>query len=138
GHDGAGGAGRRVVRRRARQRAPLRGRSRGFSRRTPGVVGTPGAGLPEAGRRGQPRGGGGGEGAVTVWPRPAFRRDGIEVIALLGAAGTGKSHRALLVARSMDIPAVIDDGLLIEGGKIRAGRSAKEAKTRIEAVRLAI
>lgn len=62
----------------------------------------------------------------------------LEVFALVGPAGTGKSHRALLVAREHGIPAVIDDGLLIEGGKIRAGSSAKTGRTRLEAVRLAI
>lgn len=68
-----------------------------------------------------------------VW-EPASAR----VIGLVGPAGTGKSHRALFVAESEDVSAVIDDGLLIAGGKIRAGRSAKLGRTRLDAVRLAI
>lgn len=62
----------------------------------------------------------------------------VRVIGLVGPAGTGKSHRALFVAEAEGASAVIDDGLLIEGGKIRAGRSAKLGRTRLDAVRLAI
>lgn len=62
----------------------------------------------------------------------------MEVIALVGPSGTGKSHRALLVAHEHRADAIIDDGLLIKDGKIVAGSSAKEEKTKIMAVRRAI
>lgn len=62
----------------------------------------------------------------------------MEVIALVGPSGTGKSHRALLVAHEHKADAIIDDGLLIKDGKIVAGSSAKEEKSKIMAVRRAI
>lgn len=62
----------------------------------------------------------------------------VEVYALVGPAGTGKSHRANITAHEYDIPAIIDDGLLIEGTRIVAGTSAKGEETRIAAVRRAI
>ena len=49
----------------------------------------------------------------------------MEVIALVGPSGTGKSHRALLVAHNNQADAIIDDGLLIKDGTIIAGKSAK-------------
>ena len=62
----------------------------------------------------------------------------MDVIALVGPSGTGKSHRALLVAHKHQADAIIDDGILIKDGKIVAGKSAKKEKSRIMAVRRAI
>jgi len=62
----------------------------------------------------------------------------MEVIALVGASGTGKSHRALVVAHEHNIDTIIDDGLLINDCKIIAGRSAKSESSKIMAVRRAI
>lgn len=62
----------------------------------------------------------------------------MDVIALVGPSGTGKSHRALLVAHKHHADAIIDDGILIKDGKIVGGHSAKKEKSRIMAVRRAI
>ena len=62
----------------------------------------------------------------------------MDVIALVGPSGTGKSHRALIVAHKHHADAIIDDGILIKNGKIIAGKSAKKEKSRIMAVRRAI
>ena len=62
----------------------------------------------------------------------------MDVIALVGPSGTGKSHRALQVARNHGADAIIDDGILIKDGHIIAGQSAKTEKSRIMAVRRAI
>lgn len=62
----------------------------------------------------------------------------MDVIALVGPSGTGKSHRALQVAREHKADAIIDDGILIKDGHIIAGESAKTEKSKIMAVRRAI
>lgn len=62
----------------------------------------------------------------------------MEVIALVGRAGTGKSHRATIIAHENDVTAIIDDGLLIKDGRIVAGSSAKREATMVAAVRRAI
>ena len=62
----------------------------------------------------------------------------MDVIALVGPSGTGKSHRALLVAHEYKADAIIDDGILIKDGKIVAGQSAKREQSKIMAVRRAI
>ena len=62
----------------------------------------------------------------------------MDVIALVGPSGTGKSHRALWVARNNGADAIIDDGILIKDGKVIGGTSAKKEKHRIMAVRRAI
>jgi uncharacterized alkaline shock family protein YloU len=62
----------------------------------------------------------------------------MEVIALIGSSGTGKSHRALIVATKNQVDAIIDDGLLIKDNKIIAGYSAKREKNKIQAVKRAI
>ena len=62
----------------------------------------------------------------------------MDVIALVGPSGTGKSHRALAVAQQHHADAIIDDGILIKDGKIIAGSSAKTEKSKIMAVRRAI
>ena len=62
----------------------------------------------------------------------------MDVIALVGPSGTGKSHRALWVARNNGADAIIDDGILIKDGKVIGGTSAKKEKNRLMAVRRAI
>lgn len=62
----------------------------------------------------------------------------MEVMALVGQSGTGKSHRALIVAHEYKADAIIDDGILIQDGKIVAGHSAKREASKIMAVRRAI
>lgn len=62
----------------------------------------------------------------------------MEVVALVGSSGTGKSHRALIVAHENNIDAIIDDGLLIKDSKIIAGHSAKKEPSKIRAVKRAI
>lgn len=62
----------------------------------------------------------------------------MDVIALVGPSGTGKSHRALVIAHKHKADAIIDDGILISDGKIIAGHSAKQEVSKIMAVRRAI
>ena len=62
----------------------------------------------------------------------------MDVIALVGPSGTGKSHHALIVAHKNKADAIIDDGILIKDGKIVGGHSAKKEKSKIMAVRRAI
>ena len=62
----------------------------------------------------------------------------IQVYALVGESGTGKSFRSKLLAEEYGIHAIIDDGLLIQDDKIVAGRSAKREKTYMGAVRAAL
>ncbi|QIA28001.1 Asp23/Gls24 family envelope stress response protein [Thermaerobacter sp. PB12/4term] len=62
----------------------------------------------------------------------------MEVIALVGPSGTGKSHRAAAVAREVEADALIDDGLLIRESRIVAGVSAKREATKIGAIRRAL
>src|SRR5699024_2248021 len=59
----------------------------------------------------------------------------MEVFALSGPSGTGKSTSALAFAYEKKIPAIIDDGLLIVNGKKVAGTSAKFEKNTITAVK---
>jgi len=62
----------------------------------------------------------------------------MEIFALIGGSGTGKSHKALLIAHKYNINYIVDDGLLIRKDKILAGHSAKKDKNRIQAIRTAI
>jgi hypothetical protein len=60
------------------------------------------------------------------------------VYALVGKSGTGKSFKAGQVARRFRIDLIIDDGLLIRGQKIVAGRSAKKEKGILSAIKTAV
>ena len=62
----------------------------------------------------------------------------MEVYALIGASGTGKSHNANSVLEEYGIELMIDDGLLIKDGKKMAGTSAKAEETTVAAVKRAI
>ncbi|SKC55236.1 Asp23/Gls24 family envelope stress response protein [Maledivibacter halophilus] len=62
----------------------------------------------------------------------------MRVVALVGKSGTGKSYKALELAHYKKIDYVVDDGLLIKGSKIIAGKSAKREKTKISAVKTAL
>ena len=50
----------------------------------------------------------------------------MEVYALVGPSGTGKSYRAISFANEMGILYILDDGLLIKDNRILAGVSAKK------------
>ncbi|MBP3710592.1 MAG: hypothetical protein J6I73_09385 [Treponema sp.] len=60
------------------------------------------------------------------------------IYALVGASGTGKSYNAKFVAAQYGLRAIIDDGLLIQADKILAGHSAKNEKSFLAAVRVAL
>jgi len=62
----------------------------------------------------------------------------IDVIAFVGAAGTGKSQRASQMARQYGVDFVIDDGLIVSKGRIMAGKSAKAEKNMVRAIRRAL
>lgn len=62
----------------------------------------------------------------------------MDVVAFVGSAGSGKSHRAGIIAHQHDCEVIIDDGLLIRDGKIIAGSSAKREDNKMAAVRRAI
>lgn len=64
--------------------------------------------------------------------------EAVEVIGFVGASGTGKSYRALYVAKQNHIHYIIDDGLLINSKRVLAGQSAKREKTKIASVRRAL
>jgi hypothetical protein len=63
---------------------------------------------------------------------------GPQVYALVGRSGTGKSYKAGAIAQRFHIDLIIDDGLVIRGGAIIAGRSAKREKGIVSAVRTAL
>jgi uncharacterized alkaline shock family protein YloU len=69
----------------------------------------------------------------TVW-----KLRGRKVMALVGRSGTGKSFRSKLVADKYGIEMIIDDGLLIHGDKIIAGKSAKKEKVFLKAIKTAL
>ena len=62
----------------------------------------------------------------------------MEVYALTGPSGTGKSHRAIVLAHKLDAEIIIDDGLIIKDTQIVAGSSAKRQPTRIGAIKTAL
>ncbi|HHX23743.1 MAG: Asp23/Gls24 family envelope stress response protein [Tepidanaerobacteraceae bacterium] len=62
----------------------------------------------------------------------------MRTLALIGKSGTGKSHRAQIIAKENDASFIIDDGLLIHGSRVLAGYSAKRETTRLGAIRRAI
>ena len=62
----------------------------------------------------------------------------MEVYALVGQSGTGKSYKAIMVARDKNTEYIIDDGLLIGGTRVIAGKSAKKEDTKLAAVRRAL
>ena len=63
---------------------------------------------------------------------------GVKVFALVGKSGTGKSFRSKLIADKLGIELLIDDGLLIKGKKIIAGKSAKKEPHYLGAIKTAL
>ena len=59
-------------------------------------------------------------------------------VGFVGSSGTGKSYRATWVAAKNGIDYIIDDGLLINGGRVLAGSSAKKEPTKLASVRRAL
>lgn len=62
----------------------------------------------------------------------------MKIYALVGESGSGKSYRAMWLASKYNLKYVIDDGLLICGGRVVAGQSAKKEKTKMGSVKKAI
>lgn len=62
----------------------------------------------------------------------------MEIIGFVGASGTGKSYRSVMLAQRVQADAMIDDGLLISKNKVIAGRSGKREATRLASVRCAL
>lgn len=62
----------------------------------------------------------------------------MNVVGFIGPSGTGKSHRAVWVAKERGIDFIIDDGLLIRGTQIIAGVSAKREKTKVGSIKRAL
>ncbi|MEA4964134.1 Asp23/Gls24 family envelope stress response protein [Lutispora sp.] len=62
----------------------------------------------------------------------------MEVYALIGHSGTGKSYKAFMVAKDKNTQYIIDDGLLIGGTRVITGSSAKKEGTKLAAVRRAL
>ena len=62
----------------------------------------------------------------------------MRIVAFVGPSGTGKSHRAQMVAREKNIDYIIDDAILVSQIKVVAGTSAKKASTKIESVKRAL
>ena len=75
---------------------------------------------------------------LTVLRKLISRLFPVKVYALVGRSGTGKSFRAPALAAKYRIPLIIDDGLLIRGDKIVAGRSAKQENNFLTAVKCAV
>jgi ABC-type dipeptide/oligopeptide/nickel transport system ATPase component len=86
------------------------------------------------------------EGAlIMLTPSPIWRVLGLvgltrrpRTLALVGKSGTGKSHKAQAVAQRFGVDLIIDDGLLIRGQNILAGRSAKREKGILSAIKTAV
>jgi len=66
------------------------------------------------------------------------KRRKVQVYALVGPSGSGKSFRARLVAEKYQIDLIVDDGLLIQGARILAGKSSKREKNKLTAIKRAI
>lgn len=62
----------------------------------------------------------------------------MKVVGFVGKSGTGKSHRAVWVAKEHNIEFIIDDGLLIKDNRIIGGKSAKKEVTRIGSIKRAL
>ncbi|PIE57242.1 MAG: hypothetical protein CSA33_09415 [Desulfobulbus propionicus] len=66
------------------------------------------------------------------------RFSGVTVYALVGRSGTGKSFRARILGENLGVSYIIDDGLLIHGDIIVAGRSAKQEAGYLNAIKTAL
>jgi len=62
----------------------------------------------------------------------------MRVIAFVGPSGTGKSYRSVKVSKQYGADAIIDDGILVSGGRLLAGSSAKKQPTRLTSVKHAL
>lgn len=62
----------------------------------------------------------------------------MKLYAFVGPSGTGKSHRAQMVAKMKGTEYIIDDALFIKGNRVISGTSAKRAETKIESVKRAL
>lgn len=76
--------------------------------------------------------------AINLYHHLLWLLRGVQVFALIGRSGSGKSFRARLIAEKYKIELIIDDGLLIRDQKIIAGTSAKKEKAYLTAIKTAL
>lgn len=62
----------------------------------------------------------------------------MDVYALVGKSGTGKSHNVYGLSRMLNVDYIIDDGILIKNNSLVGGISAKSESSKIKAVKRAI
>jgi uncharacterized alkaline shock family protein YloU len=62
----------------------------------------------------------------------------LKTIGFAGPSGSGKSHRALALASDIKADLIIDDGLIVQGGRIIEGISAKNQATKVGAIKAAL
>lgn len=62
----------------------------------------------------------------------------MDIYALVGKSGTGKSHNVYNLSRKLKTDYIIDDGILIKNNSLVGGVSAKGEDSRIKAVKRAI
>ncbi len=62
----------------------------------------------------------------------------MNTIGFYGKSGTGKSYHAMDLAHRLGFDTLIDDGLLISGNAVLAGKSAKREKTKVGAIKTAL
>ncbi len=74
----------------------------------------------------------------NLFRKMIWKLKGKHVYALVGRSGTGKSFRSKLVAEKYGIEMIVDDGLLIMGDKIIAGKSAKREQVFLKAIKTAL
>jgi len=62
----------------------------------------------------------------------------MQIYALYGKSGTGKSYQAMTLCRERNIEGIIDDGLFIWKNSMMAGISAKRQPSKIRAIKTAL
>ncbi|MDR0424924.1 MAG: Asp23/Gls24 family envelope stress response protein [Clostridiales Family XIII bacterium] len=62
----------------------------------------------------------------------------MKVFGLIGKSGSGKSYQAISLCKALKAESILDDGLLISGNSVIAGKSAKRQDTKVRAIKTAL